>query len=382
MVFGSDDPKTREVERLPDELRSQLFALGISRGNIHYGFVMMSTVFLREHNRLARLIARQNPGFDADRVFETTRNTMIVQLIKIVVEDYINHITPINFPLFVEPGLGGNERWYRQNWMSTEFNLLYRWHSLIPGTVRVGGRRHAFSELLWDTRPVTTHGLARLFDEASRQPCSIISLLNTDESMLPVEAQSVRVGREAQLASYNAYRRSCGYPARRSFEDLSAKRDVREALRSCYGHIDDVEFFPGLFAEDIRAGATLPPMMATMVAVDAFSQALTNPLLDPNLFTAETFSRAGLDAIAATTSLADVVRRNVAGEAVDPLVSLALPAETAPSVALLCPTSAGRPKRRRRGTEQAASNRYSGGRSGSPRQGFASEIAQSRAAMV
>ncbi|WNG85177.1 hypothetical protein C6A87_014440 [Mycobacterium sp. ITM-2016-00317] len=47
-------------------------------------------------------------------------------------------------------------------------------------------------------------------------------------------------------------------------------------------------------------------------------------MLDPNLFTAETFSQAGLEAVDAPTSLADVVRRNVAGEAVDPPVSVGL----------------------------------------------------------
>lgn len=323
-LVSGDDPKTTEIEKITEELKPHLFALGIRRGNIHYGFVMMSTLFLREHNRVARLISRQNPCFSSDQVFETTRNTMIVLLIKIVIEEYINHITPIKFPLFVEPGLGAEERWFRQNWMSTEFNLLYRWHSLIPTKVRVGGQRRPFSELQWDTRPVTTHGLAKLFDEASRQPCSTISLLNTDPFMLPIEAKSIEVGRAAKLASYNDYRHSCGYPRLRSFEDLSAKRDVRDALRACYGDdIDKVEFFPGLFAEDVRQNATLPPLMATMVAVDAFSQALTNPLLDPNLHTPDTFSRAGMDVIESTTSLSDIVKRNIDGESVDPFVSLA-----------------------------------------------------------
>jgi prostaglandin-endoperoxide synthase 2 len=325
IVLTSRDPKTRAVTMLPDERKRNLFALGIPRGNIHYGFVMMSTLFLREHNRIARSIRRQHRDWSADRIFETTRNTLIVVLIKVVIEDYINHITPIHFPLFVEPGLGTSERWYRQNWMSTEFNLLYRWHSLIPTEVTVGGIRTPFSALEWDTRPVTTHGLAKLFDEASRQPCSTISLLNTDPSLLPIEAVSIDVGRKAKLASFNAYRKCCGFPPLRSFEDLTSDDDVRTALRACYGDdIDKVEFFPGLFAENVRDGATLPPLMATMVAVDAFSQALTNPLLDPNLFNEDTFSEAGMAVIASTGSLADIVRRNIDGENMDPVVSLSL----------------------------------------------------------
>jgi prostaglandin-endoperoxide synthase 2 len=322
IALTSNDPKTRAVTTLSEEVKRNLFALGIPRGNIHYGFVMMSTLFLREHNRIARAIRGRHPDWTPDRIFETTRNTLIVVLIKVVIEDYINHITPIHFPLFVEAGIGARERWYRQNWMSTEFNLLYRWHSLIPTKVTVGGVPSLFSALEWDTRPVTTHGLAKLFDEASRQPCSTISLLNTDPSLLPIEAVSIGVGRLANLASFNAYRKCCGFPPLRSFEDLSSNSEVREAVRACYRHIDKVEFFPGLFAEDVRDGATLPPLMATMVAVDAFSQALTNPLLDPNLFTADTFSEAGMDVIAATSTLSDIVKRNIPGESVDPLVSL------------------------------------------------------------
>ena len=54
--------------------------------------------------------------------------------------------------------------------------------------------------------------------------------------------------------------------------------------------------------------------MATMVAVDAFSQALTNPLLAPKNYNVETFSEAGLAAIGSTKTLDDIVQRNIEGE--------------------------------------------------------------------
>ena len=57
---------------------------------------------------------------------------MIVLLIKIVIEEYINHITPYHFQLAADPAPFKNERWNRPNWMAIEFNLLYRWHGLIP----------------------------------------------------------------------------------------------------------------------------------------------------------------------------------------------------------------------------------------------------------
>ena len=322
IVLTSSDPKTRATTELPDERQRNLFALGLPRGNMHYGLVMMSTLFLREHNRIARLIKSRHADWDSDRIFETTRNIMIVLLIKVVIEDYINHITPIKFPLFVEPGVGMNERWYRQNWMSVEFNLLYRWHSLVPSVVQVGGAPRRFADLHWDTRPVTEHGLAALFDEASSQPCGTIDLLNTDSSLLHIERTSMQVGRVTQLASYNAYRQRCGLPALHSIDDVTSRQAVRDALRARYGSVDDIEFFPGLFAEEVRADCTLPPLMTTMVAVDAFSQALTNPLLAPGIYGADTFTREGLEVIEQTRSLSDIVLRNTTGESVRPRVSL------------------------------------------------------------
>ncbi|MBX7434638.1 peroxide synthase [Mycobacterium sp. Y57] len=325
ILFGKGDLKAAGMSGASEELRNKLFALGIPRGNIHYGFVMMSTLFLREHNRIAGLISADHEDWSDDRVFDTTRNTLIVVLLKIVVEDYIRHITPIKFPLFVEPGIGADQRWYRQNWMSVEFNLLYRWHSLVPSQVTLGGNRQTFADLWWDTRPVTEYGLAALFDEASRQPCSTISLLNTDASMLDIEKKSVEIGRVTQLASYNDYREACGFPRLGCIDDLSSDPRVREAVEGCYPDgIDRVELFVGLFGEDIRKGSMLPPLMSAMVAVDAFSQALTNPLLDPEIFTEDTFSPAGMAVIKSTNSLAQLVVRNTENEGPAPRVSLAL----------------------------------------------------------
>lgn len=333
IAYPGNDRKSQTVKDIPDEVRQKLFALGIPRGNIHYGFAMMSTLFLREHNRLAGLIGEAHRDWDDERIFQTARNTLIVVLIKVVIEDYINHITPIKFPLFVEAGLGVKEKWYRQNWMSIEFNLLYRWHSLVPSQVRVGGTRRKFSSLQWDTRPVTDHGLAVLFAEASAQACGTISLQNTDEFLLPTEKTSIEIGRKAQLAPYNAYRQRCGFPRLRSFEDLTSDTSVQKALKDYYGAtgIDDVEMFVGLFAEDVREGSTLPTLMSVMVGVDAFSQALTNPLLAPGIFEEATFSGPGWEAIRSTKTLSEIVNRNIGGETPDPKVSLAYTPELSSS---------------------------------------------------
>jgi hypothetical protein len=62
--------------------------------------------------------------------------------------------------------------------------------------------------------------------------------------------------------------------------------------------------------------------MGTMVGVDAFSQALTNPLLAKDIYNERTFSAAGLHEIREINSLGDLVHRNVSTEGeTEPLVS-------------------------------------------------------------
>jgi prostaglandin-endoperoxide synthase 2 len=52
-----------------------------------------------------------------------------------------------------------------------------------------------------------------------------------------------------------------------------------------------------------------------MVAVDAFSQILTNPLLSQNVYGPDAFSELGMDVIEKTTSFDMLVERNRMGEA-------------------------------------------------------------------
>jgi prostaglandin-endoperoxide synthase 2 len=294
--------------------RQSLFALGLPRGNIHYGFVMVTTVFLREHNRLAGRVREQHPKWSDDEVFQTARNTLIVMLLKIVIQDYINHISPLRFGVFWELGLCDRERWFRQNWMSTEFDLLYRWHALVPQQVRVHGDERPMQQLLWDNDIVTQHGVAPLFDEASGQRSAEIGLRNTPWFLWEVERRTIEIGRSTHLAGYNDYREACGYPRLWSFNDVTTDPEIRDALAARYRSVDDLDLYVGLFAEDVVPGGALPTLMGTMVGCDAFTQALTNPLLSDTVFGEQAFSEVGLAEIENTNKLEDIVHRNLDGE--------------------------------------------------------------------
>ena len=219
-------------EQIPPERRDDLFAAGSDTMNSQIGFVLMNTLFLREHNRIAGALQHEYPGWDDERLFQTARNILIVVLIKLVIEEYINHIAPYHFKLVADPAPFKNERWYRTNWMAIEFNLLYRWHGLIPTELNVAGTAEPIWRTVFNPKLVVEHGLARLFDDASRQRAGRIGLRNTAPALREVEHNSVLQGRAVQLAPYNDYRELTGYPARhRVRSDLERSRDPGRPAR-------------------------------------------------------------------------------------------------------------------------------------------------------
>jgi prostaglandin-endoperoxide synthase 2 len=92
-----------------------------------------------------------------------------------------------------------------------------------------------------------------------------------------------------------------------------------------YGDIDSVEWFVGLFAEDHGPEAMMGELLTTMVACDAFTQALTNPPLSRNVFNEDTFTATGLRIIRETSGIADLGARNAEPSATPRIARFATP---------------------------------------------------------
>ncbi len=312
--------KPENAERL-----AHVFAVGGDRVNTAPQVAMLNTLLLREHNRLAAGIEAAHPGWDDERVFQTARNIVIVEFIKIVVEEYINHIAPTPFRLRADPSVAWKAAWNKPNWITAEFSLLYRWHALIPDQITWNGTSHPLAATLRDNRLLIDGGLARGFLDMSAQGACAIGLFNTSAALLDVELRSIRQGRIVALAPYADYCVYAGMPRPQRFEDISGNPRVVEALAAVYPGPDAVDFYVGLFAEDRVANSPLPGLLTRMVAVDAFSQALTNPLLSEHVFNPATFSAYGWQEIAKTHNLRDLVARNTARPLGDGFIGMTRP---------------------------------------------------------
>ncbi|NEU73343.1 heme peroxidase [Hassallia byssoidea VB512170] len=309
-LYTDDTPK---AETFPPEKKHKLFAMGleIERANVQIGYVMLNVLSLREHNRVCDLLAKNYPAWDDERLFQTARNVVMAEFLKIVLEDYINHITPYHFQFFTDPLAFTDEKWYRHNWMSVEFSLVYRWHSMLPDTLMYNGQKLPMPASMWNNDMIINKGLGAIFEESCSQPAAQLSLFNTPEFLIPTEIASIRMGREAKLRSYNDYRELCKYPRVTEFNQISSDEKVQKELQRLYGHVDNIELYVGLYAEDLRPNSALPPLVGRLIGIDAFSQAFTNPLLAESVFNPETFSPVGWEEIQNTKTLSQVVHRNI-----------------------------------------------------------------------
>jgi prostaglandin-endoperoxide synthase 2 len=300
----------RVFRNADDAHKRTCFAVGLEHGNSTLGNALMNTLFLREHNRIAGVLQLAHPDWDDERIFQTTRNVMIVILLKIVIGDYIVHIAPADFPLRAVPGMAEEENWYRTNWIAVEFALLYRWHDLIPATATFAGETRDSKALRHGNDWLLELGVERVCREASRQLAGKIALGNTADFLMDVKHASLLMARTCCLAPYNDYRRYYGKEAVKDFEALTRDSALGEKLRNLYGSIDNLEWFVGIFAEAYDDREMMGELLKIMVANDAFTQALTNPLLAKGVFNEQTFSKEGLAILEATDTLADVITRN------------------------------------------------------------------------
>ena len=265
---------------LDDARWAHMYASGLERGNSTILYTALSTMCAREHNRVASELAKLPGNWDDDRVFETARIVMIRNILKIVVEDYINHLAGgFNFKL--DRHFAEHETWYRSNRISLEFNLLYRWHSLVPETFAVDDAVYGHQAYRFDNAILEKHGVEHCINAASTQHAGRIQLYNTPEFLWRAEMASLDMARTFGLQPFVAYCDRFNHKPPESFKELT-RGDERAAadLERLYTSVDRVELPIGLIAEGREDDdAVLPPLVRTMVAVDAFTHIFTNPLL-------------------------------------------------------------------------------------------------------
>lgn len=206
---------------------SRRFAVGHEAFGLVPGLMMYATIWLREHNRVCDILKQEHPDWDDERLFQTSRLILIGkcpekrkfrfrsickldvlydvlmdviiavpqytftkalmvltfvlysdftgETIKIVIEDYVQHLSGYHFKLKFDPELLFNERFQYQNRIASEFNTLYHWHPLMPNEFHIQDEVYDYKQFLFNTSILTDHGVNSLVESFTKQIAGRVS---------------------------------------------------------------------------------------------------------------------------------------------------------------------------------------------------------------
>uniref|UniRef100_A0A2A4JM77 Peroxidase n=1 Tax=Heliothis virescens TaxID=7102 RepID=A0A2A4JM77_HELVI len=259
------------------------------QANLLPGIYMTSMWYFREHNRIARGLAKINPCWDDEKLFETARQINIAQYqyifyYELIAEfigrknalaegliyethGYVNDFDPHYEPGVLREYIVGT-RWFH-NFQSGRFDL-YRDGKFI-------GRRPAPDDALRSGVLAINNTEADLTQGSYIQPGDKIDYVmapdlaeryfGTVQLVNDLPATDMMRGRDAGLQSYNHYRKICGMKPAKHWEDFydTIDKDKVEVLRRIYDDIDDVEVMVAIYIERLMPGSYLPPTLYCFV---------------------------------------------------------------------------------------------------------------------
>ncbi|MGB6223001.1 peroxidase family protein [Haloferula sp.] len=306
----------------PDEL----FIAGDIRCNEQSGLLVMHTLFLREHNRLARRLRTTRPGLSEEDLFQLARRHLVALIQNITYREFLPAVLGENsIPDYngYQPGV--------DPCISNEFaTAAFRvGHSMLPSMMPrmdATNHEHAAGHLSLAAAYFVPHEVADMGITPYLRGLACIPLESTDPMVvdevrnmlfgppgaggLDLAALNIQRGRDHGLGSYNQVRRGLGLIPAEDFNDISSDPRIQSALSQAYNDdVEDVDLWVGSMAEDHQPNSILGETFH-WIWTDQFTRLRDG---DPNWFEntnrSSPFSSEELAEIQATT-LADVIARN------------------------------------------------------------------------
>ncbi len=256
--------------------KAKCFYEGDPRAEDNSILTSIHTVWLREHNQIARRLAEMNPCWQDERVFQEARRIVIAEFQNIVFGEFL-------------PALLGED-------LSNLYSLLPKKHGFFPGY-----DEDVYPQIINEFAAAafryghtlvtqTQHAASKSYQPSEAKPIWFY-LFNTDyykkamdaiirgnlldwsyapetqtnnyfgdwlfDGLYPMDSKrwslpalNIQRGRDHGLPSYNKYRRLCGLNYAYSFDDFhNVPTNVIAKLKKTYASPDDVDLFTGIFSE-------------------------------------------------------------------------------------------------------------------------------------
>ncbi|XP_054613467.1 eosinophil peroxidase [Dunckerocampus dactyliophorus] len=269
------------------------FIAGDVRVDENVALTSIHTLFMREHNRLARQLKRLNPQWDSETLYQEARKIMGAYTQVFVFRDYLPHIVgddAMRRQLGPYPGYDPNVDPRIANVFAT---AAYRFAHLAiqPVLARLGPNYREdrqfpsvplFKAFFTPWRIIFEGGIDSLLRGLVGRPAK----LNTQDHMmvdalrerlfqfvqhlaLDLGSLNMQRGRDHGLPGYNAWRRFCGLSQPRNQAQLAQvlnNSNLARRLLQLYGTPDNIDVWLGGVAEPFVRGGRVGPLFACLIA--------------------------------------------------------------------------------------------------------------------
>jgi hypothetical protein len=311
-TFGLDNAQSGGAD--PEEF----FIAGDVRVNEQVGLTATHTLFMREHNRLAKEIRREDPHLSGDEIYEEARRRVAAIIQVITYREFL--------PVILGPDGVGPYTGYSPGvnpGVSNEFSTAsYRFgHSalspqllLLDRNGRVEGSL-PLREAFFSPGTFIEVGLEPILRGLAAQLMQEVDTMVVDDVRnflfgppgsggFDLASLNIQRGRDHGLPDYNSLRIAMGLDPITTFAEISSDSGVQAALASAYTSVDDIDAWVGGLAEDHLPGALVGELNHAIIK-DQFTR-----LRDGDRFWYESvFTPAEVEKLNSET-LSKVIKRN------------------------------------------------------------------------
>lgn len=305
------------------DLSTTLFIAGDIRINEQPTLACMHILFIREHNFQAAKIAKANPSFTDEQIFQAARRIVIAEMERITIDEFV----PALFGNAAGIGpYGGYDQSVNVGTSSVFSTAAYRiGHTLLsPFIQRIGANGQSIAEgplALRDSFFATTPpliqagGIEPFLRGVAVQKAQELDFKVIDDVRnflfgvpggggLDLISLNFQRARDLGLPDFNTVRADFGLPRYTSFSQITKDPLLASQLQQLFGSIDKIEPFAGLFVEDHLTGFDIGPTLKA-VFTDQFRRLRSGD----RFWYERTMTGTELSTIR-NTRLSDIIKRN------------------------------------------------------------------------
>uniref|UniRef100_A0AC34R5D8 ShKT domain-containing protein n=1 Tax=Panagrolaimus sp. JU765 TaxID=591449 RepID=A0AC34R5D8_9BILA len=240
------------------------FVAGDIRANLFIGLSSLHNLFAREHNRVARVLQTLNPGWSGDRLFQEARKIVGAEIQAVTYREFLPKVLGNSMSSVIGPynGYNPNADATIENGFTTS---AYRFgHGMLM---------EHYPRLMENGQEVPQGGidpiLRGLWNTAVKRPHRMTPAI-TERMFGTTDLGSLNImrGREHGIPAYNKWRKFCGLPVAKTFDDLKTEildNHIRGVLAKNYPTPDELDFYVAAMVEDPVQGGLVGVTLSCVI---------------------------------------------------------------------------------------------------------------------